>query len=52
MKKSHNDEKKKKNRKILVGEVVGNKMEKTIVVKVSKREPHPLYKKIQTKVKK
>jgi len=32
-----------------VGEVVSTKMTKTIVVQVSRRVPHPLYKRIVTK---
>jgi small subunit ribosomal protein S17 len=36
-----------KNEKI--GEVVSTKMQKTIVVAVSRRVPHPLYKRIVTK---
>src|SRR5207248_1184117 len=39
-----------KNEKI--GEVVSTKMQKTIVVAVSRRVPHPLYKRIITKHKK
>lgn len=35
-----------------VGEVVSTKMAKTIVVQVSRRVPHPLYKRIVTKRKK
>ncbi|MGE5646972.1 MAG: 30S ribosomal protein S17 [Acidobacteriota bacterium] len=35
-----------------VGEVVSTKMSKTIVVEVSRRVPHPLYKKIVNKRKK
>ena len=35
-----------------VGEVVSTKMQKTIVVQVSRRVPHPLYKRIVTKHKK
>jgi small subunit ribosomal protein S17 len=35
-----------------VGEVVSTKMQKTIVVEVSRRVPHPLYKRIVTKRKK
>ena len=35
-----------------VGEVVSTKMAKTIVVEVSRRVPHPLYKRIITKRKK
>ncbi len=39
---------KRGNRKERVGEVVSNKMTKTIVVKVERRFPHPQYKKIVT----
>jgi small subunit ribosomal protein S17 len=39
-----------KNEKI--GQVVSTKMQKTIVVEVSRRVPHPLYKRIITKRKK
>ena len=35
-----------------VGEVVSTKMQKTIVVEVQRRVPHPLYKRIVTKRKK
>lgn len=35
-----------------VGEVVSAKMQKTIVVQVSRRVPHPLYRRIITKHKK
>ena len=35
-----------------VGQVVSTKMQKTIVVEVSRRVPHPLYKRIITKRKK
>src|SRR4051812_42649946 len=35
-----------------VGEVVSTKMQKTIVVQVTRRVPHPLYKRIVTKRKK
>jgi small subunit ribosomal protein S17 len=35
-----------------VGEVVSTKMQKTIVVEVLRRVPHPLYKRIVTKRKK
>lgn len=38
---------KKKNEKI--GQVVSNKMAKTIVVEVTRRVPHPMYKRIITK---
>jgi small subunit ribosomal protein S17 len=39
-------------RKERVGEVVSNKMTKTIVVRVERRFPHPQYKKIVTAYKK
>jgi small subunit ribosomal protein S17 len=35
-----------KARKQVQGEVISNKMQKTIVVKVTRRVPHPRYKKI------
>ena len=35
----------KSNRKQLIGKVVSNKMEKTVVVKISNLKMHPLYKK-------
>jgi small subunit ribosomal protein S17 len=41
-------ESKRGNRKERVGEVVSNKMTKTIVVRVERRFPHPQYKKIVT----
>ncbi len=41
-------EEKRGNRKERVGEVVSNKMTKTIVVRVERRFPHPQYKKIVT----
>jgi small subunit ribosomal protein S17 len=40
------------NRKVRVGEVVSNKMAKTIVVRVERRFPHPQFKKIVTSYKK
>ena len=39
-------------RKTVVGNVVSTKMQKTIVVEVSRRVPHPLYKRIVNKRKK
>ncbi|SRR5258706_8874685 len=45
-------ETKRGNRKERVGEVVSNKMTKTIVVRVERRFPHPQYKKIVTAYKK
>ncbi|MDD3953137.1 MAG: 30S ribosomal protein S17 [Lentisphaeria bacterium] len=33
-------------RKVLTGTVVGDKMNKTLVVKVDRRTPHPLYNKV------
>ena len=40
------------NRKGRVGEVVSNKMTKTIVVRVQRRFPHPRFKKVVTSYKK
>jgi small subunit ribosomal protein S17 len=40
------------NRKERVGEVISNKMAKTIVVRVQRRFPHPQFKKIVTAYKK
>ncbi len=40
------------NRKRLVGRVVRNKMEKTVVVEVTRTTRHPLYKKVIRKSKK
>lgn len=45
-------EAKRGNRKERVGEVVSNKMTKTIVVRVERRFPHAQYKKIVTAYKK
>ena len=42
----------KANKNEKVGSVVSNKMAKTIVVEVTRRVPHPLYKRIVTKRKK
>jgi small subunit ribosomal protein S17 len=42
----------KRNRKTLVGTVVSNKMEKTIVLRIERRKLHPLYKKYITRTKK
>ena len=39
-------------RKIMEGEVVSDKMMKTIVVKVTRRTMHPVYKKVMTKANK
>lgn len=39
-------------RKRFVGRVVSDKMEKTVVVEVIRRKPHPLYKKVVAKRKK
>jgi len=41
-----NTEKRSSGRKTRVGKVVSDKMDKTIVVAVETRVPHPLYKKI------
>jgi len=43
---------KKSNRKILTGSVVSDKMQKTVVIKITRRKLHPLYKKYVTKSKK
>src|SRR4026208_174416 len=40
------------NRKERLGEVISNKMAKTIVVRVERRFPHPRYKKVVTSYKK
>ena len=40
------------NRKERVGEVISNKMAKTIVVRVERRFPHPRFKKVVTSYKK
>ena len=45
-------ETKTSNKNEKVGSVVSNKMAKTIVVEVTRRVPHPLYKRIVTKRKK
>jgi small subunit ribosomal protein S17 len=45
-------ETKSSNKNEKVGAVVSNKMAKTIVVEVTRRVPHPLYKRIVTKRKK
>ena len=42
----------RKQRKQRVGEVISNKMAKTIVVRVQRRFPHPQFKKIVTDYKK
>ncbi len=39
-------------RRVLTGEVVSDKMEKTVVVRIDRRVMHPLYKKIITQSKK
>ena len=39
-------------RKVREGEVVSTKMDKTVVVRISRRIAHPLYKKIITRYKK
>ncbi len=44
--------KRKSTRKVMTGRVVSDKMDKTIVVEVESRMPHPLYKKIVKKTKK
>ena len=39
-------------RKQLIGRVLGSKMEKTAVVQIDTRSPHPIYRKYVTKSKK
>ena len=39
-------------RRVLIGTVVSNKMEKSVTVKVERRVQHPLYKKFMTQSKK
>lgn len=36
-------------RAVRIGTVVSNKMDKTVVVKISRRFPHPLYRRIITR---
>jgi len=36
-------------RAVRIGQVVSDKMDKTVVVKISRRFPHPLYKRIITR---
>ena len=43
---------KRSQRKERVGEVIGNKMNKTIIVRVERRYPHPKFKKVVTGYKK
>ncbi len=45
-------EKTRGNRKERLGEVISNKMAKTIIVRVERRFPHPRYKKVVTGYKK
>jgi small subunit ribosomal protein S17 len=45
-------EKDRGNRKERLGEVISNKMAKTIIVRVERRFPHPKYKKVVTGYKK
>ena len=46
------EKKRKINKKILTGRVVSNKMNKTIVLEITQRQRHHLYKKYLTKTKK
>ena len=41
----------KERRKVMTGRVVGDKMQKTVIVAVESRSKHPLYGKVVTKVK-
>ena len=42
----------KKNKKVLTGTIVSNKMDKTIVVKVERKFAHPKFKKVVKRTKK
>lgn len=39
-------------KKTLIGKVVSNKMQKTVVVEIERQVPHPVYKKIVRKTRK
>ena len=41
-----------KNRQSMIGEVVSDKMEKTVVVQVTRKIPHPVYSKFVKRIKK
>jgi len=41
-----------RNRQNMIGEVVSDKMEKTVVVQVTRKVPHPVYSKFVKKFKK
>ncbi len=47
-----NSEKSRGNRKERLGEVISNRMTKTIIVRVERRFPHPKFKKVVTGYKK
>jgi small subunit ribosomal protein S17 len=47
-----NSEKSRGNRKERLGEVISNRMAKTIIVRVERRFPHPKFKKVVTGYKK
>ena len=44
-------EQQRNHRKMRVGTVVSDKMQKTVVVKIERRVPHPTYGKMQTRTK-
>ena len=46
------DEKQERRKNQKIGQVVSTKMAKTIVVEVTRRVPHPVYKRVVTKRKK
>jgi len=46
------EKRKKSNKKILTGKVVSNKMNKTIVLEITRKKLHPLYKKYVKRSKK
>ncbi len=39
-------------RAVRIGQVISSKMDKTVVIKISRRFPHPLYKRIITRTSK
>src|SRR5438094_10668481 len=49
---TNTENKERSQRKERVGEVISNKMAKTIIVRVERRFPHPRYKKVVTGYKK
>ncbi|MFT5315917.1 MAG: small subunit ribosomal protein S17 [Candidatus Krumholzibacteriia bacterium] len=46
------DKSERNNRAVRIGQVVSSKMDQTVVIKISRRFPHPLYKRIITRTSK